>query len=64
MDEGTKLEVSYAENGDIHVIMDIVTARRLTGRSLYGKCPEARESLEQALALAWYRAGCPIPRAA
>src|SRR5574338_1381292 len=58
-----KLEVHVAENGDVQVIMDPVTAARLTGRSLYGRVPEAQEELEQAIAIAWYRAGCPIVEA-
>ena len=59
-----KLEVHVAENGDVQVIMDPVTAHRLTGRSLYGKVPQAQEELEQTIAFAWYRAGCPIAKVA
>lgn len=49
----TKLECNIAENGDVHPILDPVTAARLTGRSMYGKVPQVQEELEQAIALAW-----------
>jgi hypothetical protein len=61
---GTKLQVTVAENGDVHILCDAVTACRLTGRSIYGKVPQPQTDLEQAIAIAWYQAGCPIPRIA
>ena len=57
-----KLEVTVQENGDVTILVDPVTAARLTGRSQYGKVPQTQHELEQAISLAWYQAGCPIAR--
>lgn len=59
MEEGTKLEVTVTATGEVRIVADPVTACRLTGRSIYGKVPEAQSALEEAIAVAWYLADCP-----
>lgn len=52
------LDVSH-EDGDTIIRCDAITAARLAGRGIFGRLPETRKALEEAIKDSWYAADCP-----